>query len=95
MNATIYSTKEWEQIKRFSETQETPFLVVLQDRIRQKFETFRAGFPNAKVYYAVKANPGTEVLVLLRDLGIWEPILISPRSMSSIRCWPWGCHRIA
>ncbi|CAK0757620.1 ornithine decarboxylase [Gammaproteobacteria bacterium] len=74
MNTTLYSPKEWEQIKRFSETRETPFLVVLQDRIRQKFEAFRTGFPAAKIYYAVKANPGTEVLILLRDLGSYFDI---------------------
>lgn len=69
-----YSSGEWDRILRVSETRETPFLVVLRDRIRQKFEAFRTGFPAAKVYYAVKANPGTEVLVLLRDLGAYFDI---------------------
>ncbi|MEI6414686.1 MAG: type III PLP-dependent enzyme [Pseudomonadota bacterium] len=74
MVANGYAPGEWDRILRFSETQETPFLVVLQDRIQKKFEAFRAGFPDAKIYYAVKANPGTEVLVLLRDLGAYFDI---------------------
>ena len=54
---------------RFSEQQETPFLVIFTDKVRQKFEHFRSGFPAARIYYAVKANPGTPLLALLRDLG--------------------------
>ena len=69
MHRQYYSTAEWEKIVRFSATVETPFLVVLLDRVRQKFAGFRAAFPNAKIYYAVKANPSVEVLSVLRDLG--------------------------
>ncbi len=66
-----YSPDEWEKFIRFSETKETPFLVVMLDIVRQKFEEFRASFPYAKIYYAIKANPGNEVLALLRDLGAY------------------------
>lgn len=64
-----YSPAEWEKILDFSKTRETPFLVVFLDRVRRQFEQFRTAFPTAKIYYAVKANPGLEVLKLLRDLG--------------------------
>lgn len=74
MHRDYYSPADWEKILTFSEAKETPFLVVLLDRVQQKFEEFRAGFPNAKIYYAVKANPGTEVLTLLRDLGSYFDI---------------------
>lgn len=69
MHFDYYSIAEWKKIMAFSATRETPFLIVLLDIIQRKFEQFRAGFPDAKIYYAVKANPGTEVLRLLHDLG--------------------------
>ncbi len=64
-----YSPEEWDALLRFSENQETPFLVVFTEKVRQKFENFRTSFPSSKIYYAVKANPGTPLLELLRDLG--------------------------
>lgn len=69
MHADYYSAAEWKKIMAFSKTRETPFLIVLLDRVRKKFEEFRAHFPEAKIYYAVKASPGQEILTLLRDLG--------------------------
>ncbi len=69
MYSNYYPSADWEKIMAFSQDRETPFLVVLLDRIRRKYEEFRANFPSAKIYYAVKANPGIEVLASLRDLG--------------------------
>lgn len=69
MYRNYYPPADWEKIMTFSQSKETPFLVVLLDRVRRKYEEFRANFPSAKIYYAVKANPGIEVLALLRDLG--------------------------
>ncbi len=69
MNLDYYSPTEWEKILTFATNRETPFLIILMDRVRRKFEAFRAGFPDAKIYYAVKANPSTEILCLLRNLG--------------------------
>ena len=74
MHRDYYSPIEWEKIILFSRTQETPFLIVLLDMIQDKFRQFRTGFPQAKIYYAVKANPGIEVLALLRDLGSYFDI---------------------
>ena len=36
---------------------------------RSKYEELLQHFPFSRIYYAVKANPATEVLELLRDLG--------------------------
>ena len=69
MYRDYYTPVEWDRVKAFSDDKETPFLVVLLDMVRQKFEEFRASFPYAKIYYAVKANPGKELLTMLRDLG--------------------------
>ena len=74
MHRDYYSPIEWEKIILFSRTQETFFLIVLLDMIQDKFRQFRTGFPQAKIYYAVKANPGIEVLALLRDLGSYFDI---------------------
>ena len=69
MYRDYYSDEEWGKIQQLVNTEETPFLVVLLDMIKTKFDEFRSSFPYAKIYYAVKANPGVEVLTLLRDLG--------------------------
>ena len=74
MYSNYYSPADWEKIMTFSKNKETPFLVVLLDRIRQKYKEFRTNFPSAKIYYAVKANPGVELLALLRDLGSYFDI---------------------
>ncbi|MCP5195649.1 MAG: type III PLP-dependent enzyme [Gammaproteobacteria bacterium] len=74
MYLDYYSSEEWEKIMTFSKQKETPFLIILLDRVRQKFEEFRANFPQAKIYYAVKASPGKEILTLLRDLGSYFDI---------------------
>jgi ornithine decarboxylase len=74
MHSDYYSAAEWKKVMAFSKNRETPFLVVLLDRVQKKFEEFRANFPQAKIYYAVKANPSTEILTLLRDLGSYFDI---------------------
>lgn len=74
MYRDYYTPVEWDRVKAFSDDKETPFLVVLLDMVQQKFEEFRASFPYAKIYYAVKANPGKELLTMLRDLGSYFDI---------------------
>ena len=70
MRLADYCTEaEWKKIRDVADTKETPFLVVDLDIIRQKFEELTGCFPMAKVHYALKANPGTPVIELLRDLG--------------------------
>ena len=69
MYRNYYSPGDWEKIMAFSKDKETPFLVVLLDKVREKYQEFRSNFPTAKIYYAVKANPGVELLAVLRDAG--------------------------
>ncbi len=64
-----YDRDTWDRIKKFSDTQETPFLVVDLKSIEIKYRELVAAFPRAKIYYAIKANPSPEVLKLLADLG--------------------------
>lgn len=74
MFSNYYSVSEWNRIIEFSKHLETPFLVIVLDRIRDKFVSFRKNFPFAKIYYAVKANPGREVLALLNNEGAYFDI---------------------
>jgi ornithine decarboxylase len=63
------SQEEWNKIQEFSKDKETPFLVVDLEVIRQKYQELTTCFPIAKVFYALKANPGAPVVSLLRELG--------------------------
>ncbi|MFA5677247.1 MAG: type III PLP-dependent enzyme [Pseudomonas sp.] len=57
------------RIRACADQHETPFLVVDLKTIDRAYDDLTAGFPYAKVYYAVKANPANEVLGLLQDKG--------------------------
>jgi ornithine decarboxylase len=60
-----------EKIFRFlAETRpETPCLVVDLDVVADNFRRLRAALPQARIYYAVKANPAPEIIALLNRLG--------------------------
>lgn len=57
------------RIRACADQKETPFLVVDLKTIDRAYDDLVAGFPYAKVYYAVKANPANEVLSLLQNKG--------------------------
>lgn len=48
---------------------QTPCLVVDLDLVAENFRRFRDALPDARVFYAVKANPAPQILSLLADLG--------------------------
>ncbi len=64
-----YSKCDWNAIREEADRHETPFLVVNLNVVARQYAELMHQFPFAKVYYAVKANPGIPVLELLRDLG--------------------------
>ena len=64
-----YPRATFQKMKAFADTQQTPFVVIDTAIIAQAYDDLRAGFEFAKVYYAVKANPATEIIELLRDKG--------------------------
>ena len=47
----------------------TPCLVLDVDRVEEKYCAMRAALPLARIYYAVKANPGAPILERLVKLG--------------------------
>jgi ornithine decarboxylase len=60
-----------ERIRNFLRTRgdDGPCLVVDLEVIRENYGNFAKALPDTKVFYAVKANPATEVLSLLASLG--------------------------
>ncbi len=71
-NAVIsdyYSADTFSRIRQFAEGKETPFVVIDAATVDRQYDELVAGFPYAKIYYAVKANPAPQVLTLLRDKG--------------------------
>lgn len=57
------------RIRARADQLETPFLIVDLKTIDRAYDELVSGFPYAKVYYAVKANPANEVLSLLKNKG--------------------------
>ena len=56
------------KLRRFIKNKETPFLVLDLRIVRKNFLKLKKGFPFAKIYFAVKANPAPEIISLLADL---------------------------
>lgn len=65
----FYDADAFERLKNFADTQETPFLVVDSQTFAKQLDELMEGFPYAKIYYAIKANPMPELLRILRDRG--------------------------
>jgi ornithine decarboxylase len=71
-NAAIndyYTADTFSRIRQFADGKETPFVVIDTATVDRQYDELVAGFPYAKVYYAVKANPAPQILTLLRDKG--------------------------
>ena len=47
----------------------TPFIVLDLDIVRARYAALRQALPGAAIYYAVKANPATEIVAALAELG--------------------------
>ena len=58
-----------ETIDPILEADGTPTLVIDKKLIRGKYQEFHSQFNNAKIYYALKANPHPGVVKLLQELG--------------------------
>jgi ornithine decarboxylase len=53
-----------------TEKTETPFLLIDKDKVREKTTMIGRNIKNAKVFYAVKANPDIEILRFLNGLSL-------------------------
>ena len=63
------SDKDWARFLEFSKDLPTPNIVVNVNTIKQNFIRLKNSFPYAKIYYAIKANPGEPVLKMLAEKG--------------------------
>ncbi len=61
--------KVFKTIKEFSKDKETPLLIVDLARIGEKYDELVRKMPFVKTYYAMKANPLDEVLLILKNKG--------------------------
>ncbi|MFW1678559.1 type III PLP-dependent enzyme [Pontibacter sp. JAM-7] len=64
-----FSPDAVQRIAELSEVHETPFLALDLSVVETKYTELNAGFPNAEIFYAVKANPANEVIERLASLG--------------------------
>ena len=64
-----YAPATFQRMKAFADQHETPFVVIDRQIIADAYDQLGNCFPFAKIYYAVKANPATEIIELLRDKG--------------------------
>jgi len=63
------SDAEWNRFLEFSQALETPNIVINLRTIKSNFVKLRNSFPYAHIYYAVKANPGGQIIQMLDSLG--------------------------
>lgn len=63
------SDTDWSRFLDFSKDLPTPNIVVNLNTIKRNFLTLKDSFPYAKIFYAIKANPGEPVLQMLAEMG--------------------------
>ncbi|MCR4627018.1 MAG: type III PLP-dependent enzyme [Treponema sp.] len=63
------SNADWKRFMEFSKDLETPNIVVNVNTVRRNFIKLRNSFPYARIYYAMKANPGEPILKMLIEEG--------------------------
>lgn len=63
------SDKDWQNFLEFSKDLETPNIVINVNTVKQNYIKLRDSFPYARIYYAVKSNPGEPVLKMLVEMG--------------------------
>ncbi|MDO6593979.1 type III PLP-dependent enzyme [Neptuniibacter sp. 1_MG-2023] len=64
-----FSQSAAERLKLLTEKHPTPFLALDLSIIKNRYVELEQGFPDADLFYAVKANPANEVIQLLAELG--------------------------
>jgi len=63
------SNADWKRFQEFSSDLETPHIVINLHTIRKNYLKLKDSFPYARIYYAMKANPGEPVLKMLAAEG--------------------------
>lgn len=65
----LITSEQFARIREFTANKETPCLIIDLEKVGEKYDELMQAMPEAKIYFAVKANPLDEVLQLLRDRG--------------------------
>src|SRR5271170_313871 len=65
-------------------TQDGPCLVLDLDVVRENYQSFAKALPDTKVFYAVKANPAPEILMLLVELGCCFDVASVPETHAAL-----------
>lgn len=63
------SDSNWNHFLKFSKELETPNIVINLKQLKSNYLKLKESFSYAKIYYAIKSNPGKPVLKLLDELG--------------------------
>lgn len=61
--------RDWKNFLQFSKDLPTPNIVINLNKIKENFINLKNSFPYAKIFYAIKANPGEPVLKMLSEMG--------------------------
>jgi len=69
MSLAFESIMKYRDVNRLAQTKQTPFLVMDRDVIRRKFREFQEAIGQARIFYALKANPHKQIVRLLLELG--------------------------
>jgi ornithine decarboxylase len=64
-----YTDEDWNRFLKHSNNAPTPHIVINLDIINKNYQELVENFPNAGIYYAIKANPAVEILKELIALG--------------------------
>lgn len=67
--ATYFDNAVWQRLQAFAKTRQPPFLVIDLPSVAAKQRTLRDALPEVDIYYALKANPTSEIVRLLDGLG--------------------------
>ena len=65
----VLSDEELERISQFAKGKGTPLLILDLEKIRGRYREIAKSMPRAKVYFAMKACPNDEVLMMLYQEG--------------------------
>lgn len=60
---------DFESIKKFSANKKTPFLILDLSKVATNYDSLKNNLPFADIFYAIKANPHSEVIKLLARKG--------------------------
>jgi len=78
-----FSPSAAERLKALTEKYPTPFLALDLSIVKSRYIELEQGFPDADIFYAVKANPADEVIQLLADSGASFDIA-SPQELDKV-----------